>query len=150
MKNVLLLIHDDEGQEARLQAALDLTRALDGHLSCIDVTLSSAKVGEYYSLGVAPATLIRDECEGEGRNKIMLEARLEHEDVPWDWADATGDLVDGVCESGQADRVEAEIEQDLVVRHIADLELQEVHHDLRHVVQQRREEISVSPIRGCQ
>ncbi|WP_286771789.1 universal stress protein [Sphingomonas sp. 66-10] len=99
MKNVLLLIHDDEGQEARLQAALDLTRALDGHLSCIDVTLSSAMVGEYYSLGVAPATLIRDECEGEGRNKIMLEARLEHEDVPWDWADATGDLVDGVCDA---------------------------------------------------
>ena len=27
MKNVLLLVHDDQGQEARLQAALDLTRA---------------------------------------------------------------------------------------------------------------------------
>ena len=37
MKNVLVLIHDDDGQEARLQTALDLTRALDGHLTCVDV-----------------------------------------------------------------------------------------------------------------
>src|SRR4051812_13689734 len=28
MKNVLLLVHDDAGQEARFQAALDVTRAL--------------------------------------------------------------------------------------------------------------------------
>ena len=37
MKNILLLVHDDPGQEARVQAALDLTRALDGHLTCLDV-----------------------------------------------------------------------------------------------------------------
>ena len=37
MKNILLLVHDDAGQEARLQVALDLTRALGGHLTCIDV-----------------------------------------------------------------------------------------------------------------
>lgn len=38
MKNILLLVHDDDGQEVRLQAALDLVRALDGHLTCVDVT----------------------------------------------------------------------------------------------------------------
>ena len=38
MKNILLLVHDDHGQEARLQAALDITRAVEGHLTCIDVT----------------------------------------------------------------------------------------------------------------
>lgn len=37
MKTLLLLVHDDAGQEARLQAALDLTRALDGHLTCVDI-----------------------------------------------------------------------------------------------------------------
>src|SRR3989344_3652734 len=36
MKNILLLVHDDHGQEARLQAALDITRAVEGHLTCID------------------------------------------------------------------------------------------------------------------
>ncbi len=29
-KNVLVLLHDDEGQEARLQAGLELTRGLEG------------------------------------------------------------------------------------------------------------------------
>lgn len=38
MKNVLLLIHDDDGQEARLQVTLDLTRALDGHLTCVSTS----------------------------------------------------------------------------------------------------------------
>ena len=32
MKNILLLIHDDQGQESRLQVALDVTRALGGHI----------------------------------------------------------------------------------------------------------------------
>jgi hypothetical protein len=35
MKNVLLLVHDDLGQEARLQAALDIVRAIGGHLHCL-------------------------------------------------------------------------------------------------------------------
>ena len=38
MKTILVLLHDDGGQEARLQVALDLSRALDGHLICLDVT----------------------------------------------------------------------------------------------------------------
>ena len=39
MKNILLLVHDDAGQEARFQAALDIGRAVEGHLSCLDVTV---------------------------------------------------------------------------------------------------------------
>ena len=31
MKSILLLIHDDEGQEARYQAALDVARTVEGH-----------------------------------------------------------------------------------------------------------------------
>ncbi len=98
MKNILLLVHDDEGQEARLQAALDLTRALDGHLSCIDVALFPAMVGDIYSPGIAEAMLLTDEREREGKNKTTLEARLAHEDVSWDWTDVTGNFVDGVCD----------------------------------------------------
>ena len=99
MKNVLLLVHDDEGQEARLQAALDLTRALDGHLSCIDVALLPVMVGDIYSPGIAEAILLTDEREREGKNKTALEARLAHEDVSWDWTDVTGNFVDGICEA---------------------------------------------------
>jgi hypothetical protein len=42
MKSIRLLVHDDEGQEARFQTALDLTRALAGHLTCIDVSMVTA------------------------------------------------------------------------------------------------------------
>ena len=37
MKTVMVLIHDDAGQEARLQCALDVVRAVEGHLVCLDV-----------------------------------------------------------------------------------------------------------------
>jgi nucleotide-binding universal stress UspA family protein len=95
MKNVLLLIHDDDGQEARLQAALDLTRAMDGHLSCIDVSLFPMVTGYYYGAG-AEAMLMDSELQRERANKAKLEVRLEHEDVPWDWADATGNFTDAI------------------------------------------------------
>lgn len=97
MKNVLLLVHDDEGQEARLQAALDLTRALDGHLRCIDVTTFPVPIGDLYG-GYGDAMLLADAREREGENKARLEARLAHEDVSWDWTDATGSFVECVLD----------------------------------------------------
>src|SRR3546814_10033831 len=38
MKSVLLHINRDSGQKSRLQAALDLVRAQEGHLTCVQVT----------------------------------------------------------------------------------------------------------------
>jgi hypothetical protein len=98
MKNVLLLVHDDEGQEARLQAALDLTRALDGHLNCLDVTVYPEFVGDIES-GAGTAMLINGPLERESRNKEALSARLAHEDVRWDWNDTTGHVVSAVLEA---------------------------------------------------
>lgn len=92
MKNVLLLIHDDEGQEARLQAALDLTRALDGHLSCLDVAvLPVAVAGDYYG-GPGPGIVLDYEREQEAQNKSKVEGRLANEGVPWSWVDVTGTI----------------------------------------------------------
>ncbi len=99
MKNVLLLVHDDDGQESRLQIALDLTRALSGHLSCVDVAVLPAMVGDYYSAGFAEAMLVSGEREQEAGNKLKLESRLGHEDVSWDWTDVSGNLVDGICDA---------------------------------------------------
>lgn len=98
MKNILLLVHDDEGQEARLQTALDLTRALDGHLRCIGVTQSPVVAGELYA-GFGEAVLLTDERENEAKNKAVLTERLSHEDIPWDWTDATGDIASCVIEA---------------------------------------------------
>jgi len=41
-------------QDARFQAALDLTRALDGHLGCIDVSVAPAFVCDYAMPGAKP------------------------------------------------------------------------------------------------
>lgn len=95
MKNILLLVHDDEGQESRLQAALDLTRAFDGHLKCVDVTMMPVLVADFYS-GTGGAMLLAEEREREGKNKAALEARLVQEDVSWSWVDALGNVVDSV------------------------------------------------------
>jgi nucleotide-binding universal stress UspA family protein len=89
MKNVLLLVHDDAGQEARLQVALDVTRAVEGHLHCLDVALVPPMVDCPYD-GVGQALIIDDERRTEQANKTKLEARLQHEHVPWTWQDATG------------------------------------------------------------
>jgi nucleotide-binding universal stress UspA family protein len=91
MKNILLLIHEDAGQEARLQAALDLTRALDGHLTCVDVVPLPMIGGDFYS-GAGAASLLADNRQRELSNRERIEARLAHEGISWDWKESTGDL----------------------------------------------------------
>jgi nucleotide-binding universal stress UspA family protein len=90
VKNILLLIHDDEGQEARFQAALDLARATEGHLTCVDLTVIPEFVGDY--VGDAGVLLVHEQAT-EACNKMRMLARLEHEDVPFDWIDRTGFVV---------------------------------------------------------
>jgi len=89
MKTILLLVHDDAGQEARFQAALDVTRAVEGHLKCLDVSVMPVLVGDFYS-GAGETMLLADEREREGENRIRLEQRLAHESIPWDWTDTVG------------------------------------------------------------
>lgn len=91
MKNILLLVHDDDGQEARLQVALDLARGLGGHLRCLDVSILPNIAGDFYG---ATAMILEDERERESANRTRLENRLQHEDVAWDWTDMTGELGD--------------------------------------------------------
>lgn len=91
MKNVLLLIHDDIGQEARLQAALDLTRSLSGHLACLDIVQIPVLAGtEYYP--DAELMLLAEAREREAANAQHVKQRLEAEDIAWSWIDHTGNI----------------------------------------------------------
>lgn len=104
MKTILLLIHDDDGQEARLQVALDLTRALGGHLTCVDVTELFYAPGSMY--GVTDNGLLANECARESANRAWLLARLATEGVGWNWIDRVGNLADCVTQSaGLADLI---------------------------------------------
>ena len=95
MKNILVLVHDDPGQEARLQAALDVTRALKGHLNCLDVVIMPVVIGYDWS-GYAGAMLLEEERAKEDLNRLVLEKRLAQEGVAWSWLNATGDLVSSI------------------------------------------------------
>lgn len=91
MKNILLLVHDDTGQEARLQAALDITRALEGHLNCLDVAMMPTVAGDLW-VGGGTAIYMADEREAEAANRAKVEKRLGVEGVAWTWTDAVGDI----------------------------------------------------------
>ena len=89
MKNVLVLIHDDAGQEARFQAALDLTRTLSGHLTCLDVAWMPQFISDFDGSSGA-AIVLADERVRETGNRGTLEQRLQIESVSWDWIDTVG------------------------------------------------------------
>lgn len=90
MKNVLVLVHDDAGQEARLQAAFDLTRACDGHLTCLDVAMVPPTVTDYELVGVG-ALVVENEVAAERANRARIEPRILEEELPFTWTEATGD-----------------------------------------------------------
>lgn len=94
MKNILLLVHDDIGQESRFQVALDLCRAVNGHLTCLDVLYIPPAVGGagMYDNSYIIGTLVERELERETVNKRKIEARLAAEDVQWSWMEASSDL----------------------------------------------------------
>lgn len=93
MKTILLLAHDDAGQPARLQAAIDLTRGLCGHLKCLDVAIVPEVMADYHLFG-GDAPLIVEEQRNEARNRRALQTRLEEENIAFEIVDVTGDVAD--------------------------------------------------------
>jgi nucleotide-binding universal stress UspA family protein len=91
MKNILLPVHDDAGQEARLQAALDVTRALGGHLTCLGLVEVPVLPADAWT-GTAQAALADAAQQQEAPNAADLRARLADEDVSWEWREMTGDM----------------------------------------------------------
>lgn len=94
MRNILLLVHSDAGEEARFQAALDLTRALGGHLTCLEVAVLPRVVLEAALL--SDGVLSVDDMTGAS---TRIEERLATEDVTWDWIKVTGDIEPCVAEA---------------------------------------------------
>ncbi|PZU57984.1 MAG: universal stress protein UspA [Sphingobium sp.] len=92
MKNVLLLVHDDTGLEARVQAALDLTRAVDGHLSCLCVVELPALPGVGAMAADAEQVMLAEAKDRAAGIRETLTERLAREDVAWDWHDVCGSI----------------------------------------------------------
>ncbi|MCU0946929.1 MAG: universal stress protein [Porphyrobacter sp.] len=91
MKNVMVLVHDDMEQEARLQVALDVVRALGGHLECLDVRDFPPLVFGPYAGGLEAWALAEIDRSQESLHR-RLEQRLSAEDVPWSFGLSYRDL----------------------------------------------------------
>lgn len=94
MKSILLHIYDDDGLDDRLQVALDLCRAFDAHLTCLQVTPYNAYVSFEPLGGIYTQSMLLESVrarEDEVRNRI--EGKLAHDDVRWDWVADDGPIV---------------------------------------------------------
>lgn len=89
MRSILLHAHRDPGFESRFQAALDVTRQVDGHLTCLQAIIwDIALPGDIYA--TMAAELVPVVMEEAASFRAEVEARLEKEDVRWDWVDEPG------------------------------------------------------------
>lgn len=100
MKTILLHIHEDGGMESRLQVALDLARAHDAHLTCVQSTTQFVPVS-YSTLGAEYYTNVdmHDLHEADDRFREEIEKHLRQEDVPWDWRAGVGDAASQLIEN---------------------------------------------------
>lgn len=86
MKAILVHINDDDGLESRLQAAFDLARAFNGHVTCLHAT----PYEDYLREDPLVVAALPEEFSEKMRGKISalrqrIEARLDAEAVSWDW-----------------------------------------------------------------
>jgi nucleotide-binding universal stress UspA family protein len=102
MKSILLYANEDRGQEARLQAALDLARAYESHITCIQVTpYQQYVVTDPFGGAFAVPELMeevnrkRDEC------RARLEERLRSEEACWSWVEADGDAAQAIVDQSR-------------------------------------------------
>lgn len=97
MKSVLLHIQDDEGFEARLQTALDIVRASQGHLTCLYATPINAYIAFDNFGGVFVMNDVLEQLEAHKIElKERVEARLRSEGVSWSYAEASADPAQAV------------------------------------------------------
>ena len=91
MKAILLYANDDAGLESRLQAAIELTRIFDGHLTCLLITPYDAFIvgdpfGGFYTL----PSVVEGLDEGEAVHRAKVQNRLKHSGISWDWVSYVG------------------------------------------------------------
>lgn len=84
MKSILLHIDHDPALKARLQVALDIARATNGHITCLQaVSYDVFMPGDFYGSAIAAALpVIRENAE---KLRSQIEREMEHEGVSFDW-----------------------------------------------------------------
>ncbi len=98
MKTVLLYIDDDTGLDARLQAALDLTRAVNGHLHCLR---SNPFQPQMIFGGITGMSVIQEAAQLTHQTDVALRDRIEKqlagEDVSWTYHQVNAHPANGLA-----------------------------------------------------
>ncbi|WP_166038053.1 universal stress protein [Sphingosinicella sp. YJ22] len=100
LRSILLHVDGEEGQEARVEAALDLARAFEGHITCVQINpFRSGYVG-VNALGgaVAIPEFIEEIEQAKAERRQRLEDRLRAEQVLWAWQEVTGDVAQSLID----------------------------------------------------
>ncbi len=98
MKSILLHVGDDMGMEARLQAALDVTRACSGHLHCLRANPYNPQMAFDGITGMSVMyDISKMSREVDQKLREEIEKRLADEDVSWDYAEANEDAARGLA-----------------------------------------------------
>ena len=91
MKTILLYANQDSGLESRLQAALDIARAFDSHIGCVQVTpFDNFIMGDPFGGVYALPSVLEAVRAAEDAHRDRLEARLRAEGASWDWLRCDG------------------------------------------------------------
>ena len=92
MKSILVHINPDEGQEARLQAALDVVRYFEGHLTCLQASpLETFASMDPYGVGQLLSETAEIVRGFAAEQQKAIEGRLQNEGVNWEWHSHLGD-----------------------------------------------------------
>lgn len=86
MKSILLHVYDDTAFETRLQAALDVARAFEGHITCLHAT----PFEDYLEIDPWVSARLPEEFSEKMKQlrqalQARVEDRLRREGVSWDW-----------------------------------------------------------------
>lgn len=93
MRSILLHIGDDDGLADRVQVAVDLANARDGHLTCLQpIPLALEIPGDLYGAMIADVVpAIRDAAD---KLRGRIEDDLRDADVSWTWMQSDGAALD--------------------------------------------------------
>lgn len=104
MKTLLLFLHDDRGQAARVAAAIDLADALRAHLLCVDVMLANLSALDWG--GPVAAMVLEHDRADERRNRDAVAERLAARGLACSWVEMTGDVAEAIGDhAGLADLI---------------------------------------------
>lgn len=94
IKSILFVVHEDEGLESRLQAALSVARACSAHLQLLQVVpVEAYTVVDTYGGTFVSGELVQALEDEAGNVRTRLEDQLHKEDVSWGYEVTTSPVL---------------------------------------------------------